>query len=208
MLSKRYERCSNYLLLNSNTSIKKFEKLWKISKIIKKSWKLGKKSSFLAKNEHKFPLGQSKIFSRNSHIACALRIYPVTTFRVSVFGSLPVVDFFSETNTEFLQKQDWPKVNVFCPTLTLRDLLKMAKIKQSKFFRLCWSHLAGSVEFTNSFIPPLSSFMAMRPNRHFWKMFLQVFKFGCFAEDYNHFCEENEIYFLMQNLMLNQLRPI
>ena len=74
-------------------NIKNYQKITKIRQ---------KKPSFLAENEHKFRQGEKekkkKNVNRNSHIACTLRIYPVATFQLSVFGSLPL-STFPGTNT-------------------------------------------------------------------------------------------------------------
>ena len=37
---------------------------------------------------------------------------------------------------------------------------------------------------------------------------MQIFKFSCFAWCHAYIFEKNELEFLMQNLMLNQLAPI
>ena len=57
-------------------------------------------------------------------------------------------------------------------------------------------------------VPTFSSFEAIYHKGHFRKSLTQIFKFSCFYWYHAYFFEKNELDFLMQNLMLNQLAPI
>ena len=76
---------------------------------------------------------------------------------------------------------------------------------ETKFDIFYFTHMVLEIlSYCNKvLVSALSNFMAIGFKGHFLKIFIQIFKFGCFSQYHAHSFYKNNFDFLMQSLMLN-----